>query len=133
MDNNIISDKHEGVRFEDFWQSFTKVDCFRSQDRFVLEISSLPPSTAAVERTFSKLNLNKTKIRNRFSVNTLEAIIKLTEIFPNNFDVNPRLHHPNDTARKIYMKKYSLSRNVMKKQPRMKKSMEATEDNVFHR
>ena len=61
VDNNIISDKHEGVRFEDFCQSLTKVDRYRSLARFVLEISSFPQSTAAVERTFSKLNLNKTK------------------------------------------------------------------------
>ena len=70
VDNNIISDKHEGVRFEDFCQSLTKVDRYRSLARFVLEISSFPQSTAAVERTFSKLNLNKTKIRSRLSVNT---------------------------------------------------------------
>ena len=108
VDNNIISDKHEGVQVEDFWQSLTKVDCYRSLARFVLEISSFPQSTAAVERTFSKLTLNKTKIRNRLSVNTLEAIIKVTEKFPNGFDVNPRLHHLHDTARKNYMKKYPV-------------------------
>lgn len=43
--------------------------------KFVKAMLSLPHSTAEVERIFSKLNLIKTKLRNRLNVSTCEAVI----------------------------------------------------------
>jgi len=45
-------------------------------------------STAEVERTFSQLNNNKNKLRDCLAVCTLEAIIKFSEDFPGDFEVN---------------------------------------------
>jgi len=44
-----------------------------------LAISTLPqsPCSAEAKRTFSRLNYNKNKLRNRLTVCTLEAIISL--------------------------------------------------------
>ncbi len=60
--------------------------------RFMLEITALPQSTAEVEHTFSKVNNNKTKLRNTVAVRTVEGIIKSSEAFTSNFEINARLH-----------------------------------------
>ena len=73
----------------------------------MLQIISLPQSTAEVERTFSKLNANKTKLRSFLSVRTLEAIIQTAETFPTHVDVNARLTHLYTNARKAYIEKYT--------------------------
>lgn len=46
---------------------------------FVFSLFCLPHSSATVERTFSAVNLNKTKIRNRLSTSTLEALLRSKE------------------------------------------------------
>ena len=43
--------------------------------KFVFGLLTLPNSSANVERTFSQINLNKTKTRNRLENNTLEGIL----------------------------------------------------------
>ena len=75
--------------------------------RFMLEVTALPQSTAEVERTFSKVNNNKTKLQNALAVRTLEAIIKSGEAYPTNFEVNERLTNLHSEARKRYMEQYT--------------------------
>ena len=66
-----------------------------------------PQSMAVVERTFSKINNNKTKLRNAFGVRTMEAIVKVSEEFPGNFESNKRLVELHLKARANYMQKYA--------------------------
>ena len=42
----------------------------------MLEVTALPQSTAAVERTFSKISNSKTKFRNALSVRTVEQSLE---------------------------------------------------------
>lgn len=50
---------------------------FEELAKFALELLSLPWSNADVERTFSQLNLVKSKIRNRMQVSTVNAILTI--------------------------------------------------------
>lgn len=50
---------------------------FGNLAKFALELLSLPWSNADVERTFSQLNLVKSKIRNRMQVSTINAILNI--------------------------------------------------------
>lgn len=67
--------------FLTFWQNVNKIEngdgtkAFSKICSLVSMILSLPHSSAAVERIFSVINLNKTKIRNRLSTNTLCSIL----------------------------------------------------------
>jgi len=54
-------------------------------------VTALPHSTAEVERTFSRLNNNKNKLRDCPAVCSLEAMMKFSENFPGDFEVNQRL------------------------------------------
>lgn len=56
--------------------------------KFVFQIFSLPNSSAAVERTFSSINLNKTKVRNRLNTSTLEAILQSKDYLHKNQNRN---------------------------------------------
>ena len=72
------------------------------------ELTALPQqSTAEDERTYSRLNNNTNKLRNRLAVCTLEAIIRSSENFPHDFDFegNKRLMHLYGKARKTYFEK----------------------------
>ena len=69
----------------------------------MLEIIALPQSTAEVERTFSKVNANKTKLRNALSVYTLQGILQTSEYFPANFEMNERLKVLHRNARSSYI------------------------------
>ena len=73
----------------------------------MLEITALPQSTAVVERTFSKINCNKTKLRNRLAVRTIEAVIRVGEGFPGCFEVFARLSSLYSSARGSYMERYN--------------------------
>jgi len=68
-------------------------------------ITAFPQSTAAVERTFSRLNNNKNKLMDCLAVCTLEAIIKPSENFSGDLEVNQRLMHFHGKARKTYFEK----------------------------
>lgn len=68
----------------DFWQC-VKSKCIKNSDDsetfqlindLVQYILILPHSSAAVERIFSTINLNKNKTRNRLSTETLTGILK---------------------------------------------------------
>lgn len=75
--------------------------------RFMLESTALPQSTAEVEHSFSKMNNNKTKLQNAQAVRMLEAIIKSSEAYPSNFEVNEKLTSLHSNACKSYMERYS--------------------------
>jgi len=61
---------------------------------------ALPQSTAEVEGTFPRLNNNENKLRNCLAVCTFEAIIKSSENFQGDCEVNQRLMHLHGKARK---------------------------------
>ena len=73
----------------------------------MLEVAALPQSTAAVERTFSKINNNKTKLRNGLAITTIEAIVKVSERFKKNFEIDERLASLHSNARGAYMQRYT--------------------------
>ena len=72
----------------------------------MLEIIALPQSTAEVERTFSKVNANKTKLRNALSVYALQGILQTSESYPANFEINERLKVLHRNARPSYMPRF---------------------------
>jgi len=65
---------------------------------------ALPQSTAEAERTFSRLDNDKNKLRDCLAVCILEAI-KSGENFPGDFEVNEILMHLHGKARKTYFEK----------------------------
>lgn len=73
--DNVITDPVE------FWRKVAKAETgdgelmFPQLTKLVQFIFSLPHSSAACERIFSQVNLNKTKIRNRLETDTLEGIL----------------------------------------------------------
>jgi len=75
-------------------------------------ITAFPQSTADVERTFSRLNNNKNKLRDCPAVCSLEAIMKSSENFPGDFVVNQRIIHLHVKARKTYFEKLENSEAV---------------------
>lgn len=56
---------------------------FETLCNFVFNLFSLPHSSAAVERIFSQINLNKTKIRNRLNTESLNGIMMSKNILKN--------------------------------------------------
>lgn len=64
-----------------FWQEMGKLQrgdntpYFPNLNHLVSIVFTLPHSSASVERVFSQINLNKTKIRNRLNTDTLNAIL----------------------------------------------------------
>jgi len=69
-------------------------------------VTALPQSIAEIERTFSRLNNNKNKLRGCcLAVCTLEAITESRENFSGDFEVNQRLVHLHGKARKTYFEK----------------------------
>ena len=74
-----------------FWKAMLLLPEYQELAQFMLEVTALPQSTAAVERTFSKINNNKTKLRNGLAITTMEAIVKVNERFKKNFEIDERL------------------------------------------
>lgn len=67
---------------------------FRTLSEFALNILSLPTSNADAERIFSKLNLIKTKQRNKLSNTTTASLITLSEMVKahgKTYDLSPDL------------------------------------------
>ncbi|CAM1331742.1 Uncharacterised protein r2_g4065 [Pycnogonum litorale] len=93
----------------EFWQGMLALPEYQDLGRFMLEVTALPQSTAEVERIFSKVNNNKTKLRNALAVRTLEGIIKSSEVFRANFEVQGRLTELHGKARKSYMDRFCES------------------------
>ena len=109
IDDCIKSGGWEKKSIIEFWQGMLALPEYQSLARFMLEITALPQSTAEVERTFSKVNNKRTKLRNSLAVHTLEAIIKSCEAFPSNFEVQGRLTDLHGMARRSYMDRFSES------------------------
>ncbi|KAK4320307.1 hypothetical protein Pmani_008813 [Petrolisthes manimaculis] len=107
IDDNVKKGGWESKPIVEFWQGMSRLPEYKDVAIFMLQMTAFPQSTAEVERTFSKLNANKTKLRNSLAVQTLEAIIKTAETFPSQVNVNARLAHLHSNARKRYMEKYT--------------------------
>ena len=76
----------EQKSIEIFWKSISEIDTYKDFGLFMLKVTALPQSTAAVERAFSKISNNKTKLLNALSVRTVEAIVRTSDYFSTNFD-----------------------------------------------
>jgi len=75
-------------------------------------ITTTPQSTDEVERIFSHLNDSKNKLRDCLAVCILEAIIKSSENFPGDFEVNQRLTHFAWQSKEKYFDKLENSEAV---------------------
>jgi len=66
-------------------------------NKLVSFVLILPHSSATVERLFSVINLNKTKIRNKLSTDTVTGILHCKNLLKNqdkscfNFDINSEI------------------------------------------
>lgn len=69
----------------------TDIEAYKELVTFMLKVTAPPQCTAVVERTFSKLYNNKTKLKNALGVRLMEAIAKVNEEFPGNFESNQPL------------------------------------------
>lgn len=63
------------VEIDVFWVYILKLNVASSLSKFVLNILSLPHSNAQCERIFSKVNLIKTKTRNRLNISTINGTL----------------------------------------------------------
>ena len=106
VDEDVKKGGWENKTITEFWRAMKAVESYEELATFMLEITALPQSTAAVERTFSKINNCKTKLRNLLAVRTMEAIVTVSERFPANFSVSARLAQLHSKARATYMQKY---------------------------
>jgi hypothetical protein len=107
VDEAVKNGGWEEKSINEFWKGMLVIPEYKDLARFMLEITALPQSTAEVERTFSKVNNNKTRLRNALAVRTLEAVIKSSEAYPTNFEVNEKLANLHSKARKSYMERFS--------------------------
>ena len=78
---DMFGETLKNINGQDFWKTVLQTKCnddvlaFPLMSKFVFNVLSLPHSSANVERTFSQININKTKSRNRLNVETLEGIL----------------------------------------------------------
>eukprot|EP00112_Aurelia_sp_Birch-Aquarium-sp1_P023358 Seg693.3 transcript_id=Seg693.3/GoldUCD/mRNA.D3Y31 product="hypothetical protein" protein_id=Seg693.3/GoldUCD/D3Y31 len=73
IDNTVKEGGWDKKEIVEFWQGMQRIPAYINLAKFMLEVTALPQSTAEVERTFSKVNANKTKLRSSLSVNTLQG------------------------------------------------------------
>jgi len=107
IDNMLKKGSWENANVLDFWKGMHGLSEYRDLALFMLQITALPQSTAAVDHTFSKINNNKTKLRNNLAVSTIESIVKVSEKFKESFEIDEHLVHLHDKVRNSYMQKYS--------------------------
>ena len=107
VDEAVKNGGWEEKSINEFWKGMLVIPEYKDLATFMLEITALPQSTAEVERTFSKVNNNKTRLRNALAVRTVEAVIKSSEAYPTNFEVNEKLANLHSKARKSYMERFS--------------------------
>ena len=107
IDDVVKNGGWENQSVNDFWKAMKQLQEYESLALFMLNVTALPQSTAAVERTFSKININKTKLRNCLAVNTLESIVKVSEKFTTNFDIDEHHVRLHANARNLYMQRYT--------------------------
>ena len=70
----------------------------------MIQITAMPQSRACIERTFSKINNNITKLHNQIAIYSMEAIVKVREQFPTNFEVDKQLASFHANTRSSYEK-----------------------------
>lgn len=88
----------------EFWKEIGKIKkgddslAFPNVIKLISFVSTLPHSNACVERIFSKINVNKTKLRNRLSTETLSSILHAKNLISSqnesccfNFNINSDL------------------------------------------
>eukprot|EP00794_Sanderia_malayensis_P006444 gene6444-7174_t len=109
IDFSIINEEWKDSSIIEFWKFLSKVEAYKALGEFMIQITALPQSTACVERTFSKVNNNKTKLRNKLAISTTEGIVKVGEHFPTNFKVDNRLASLHKSARSSYERRYSAN------------------------
>ena len=107
VDKDALKSEWKGKTLIEFWKQLSTIVSYKELGQFIIQVTALPQSTAAVERAFSKINNNKTKLRNSLAVRTIEAIVKVSEAFPTNFPVNARLTTLHSKARNTYMERYT--------------------------
>ncbi|KAG5892418.1 hypothetical protein JTB14_003354 [Gonioctena quinquepunctata] len=96
------SDISTSMKMSDFWACVANTkkgddsEAFPNLSGFVKVSLCLPHSSAAVERVFSQISLNKAKIRNKLQPDTLSAILQSKRYLTNDncydFDIKPHLH-----------------------------------------
>lgn len=104
------------MNITDFWKKISEMKSrnntplFPKLCKFVFNIFSLPHSSATVERIFSQVNLNKTKIRNKLSTDTLQGILHTKQLLKNkscyNFPVDYEL------LKRINKSMYHIALNI---------------------
>ncbi len=105
IDSDVRSSSWEKYNVTQFQKAIKKIEEYKELGFFMAQVIALPQSTAAVERTFSKINNNKTKLRNRLGVNTVESIVCVSETFPSCFEVDQKLIDLHQSARAHCMEK----------------------------
>ena len=103
IDNVLKKGSWEDANVVDFWKGVHGLSEYRDLALFMLQITALPQSTAAVERAFLKINNNKTELRNNLAVSTIESIVKVREKFKKPFEIDEHLVHLHGKARNSYM------------------------------
>ncbi|KAF0765013.1 Dimer Tnp hAT domain-containing protein, partial [Aphis craccivora] len=83
LDPEVINDLRQ-LNVENFWiklKMFKKDDEFPFEiiSKFILTVLSLPQSNVACERIFSKVNLIKTKSRNRLQTLSLNGLLNSSQ------------------------------------------------------
>lgn len=109
IDDEVLHSGWGAKSIEEFWRAISKITTYEDLGQFMLQITALPQSTAAVERTFSKVNNNKTKLRSRLAVRTIEAIVRVSERFSTNFEIDEKMANLFSKARSSYMDRYNQS------------------------
>ena len=118
--------KEERDNPDEFWQRIWQMKnnsgepIFPALNKFSVNLFSLAHGNAAVERMFSQINLNKTKIRNRLSTKTIIGIM-LTKDFV-------RRHPSYEIKLTSEMQKLLKSNNLYTRDP--EKTIEVTDSSI---
>lgn len=80
---------------------------------FVLRLLSLPYSNAEVERTFSLMNIVKTKIRNRLSLNSVNALLHIKYGLRIENTCCSTFNLPSEVCKKLIVMKLTKNPNIL--------------------
>lgn len=78
--NDYLVDENNGEQVEKFWEKVSRLAEFPLLCDLVERVSVLLHSSATVERIFSAINLNKRKLRNRLSNETISGLLHSKEL-----------------------------------------------------
>lgn len=85
----------------ELWARMKDISPYTNLSKFMLKVMALPQSTASVERTVSKISLNKTDSKNEW------RLVKTSEMYPCNFKVDGQVVELYGSARTKYMPRHS--------------------------